>query len=193
MDIKVLNLSAGYNQKTVLENLSLTFKEGSVTAVMGPSGVGKTTLLMIISGLKTPESGIITGTRNAKVSMVFQENRLCEDLSALLNIKMVLSDNGKTADKRIKAALSEVGIDPDDRKPVSGYSGGMQRRVAIVRALLADFDVLLLDEPFTGLDEATMKLTADFIKKHSKGKTVILVTHSDEEAAIMGANVINLK
>ena len=131
------------------------------------------------------------GHRNpaGRVSMVFQEDRLMTGFSALENLKAVL---GKNREAEIKQALTFLGLGESFRKPVRELSGGMKRRVAIARAVLAEHEVLLLDEPFRGLDQETKKTAAGFILEKSAGKTLIMTTHDQEEAALMQAEKVIL-
>ncbi len=192
MDIVIENLSKSYNGKKVLDSVSLTFPENSFTCLMGKSGIGKTTLLNILMGLEKAESGSITGLYDKRISVVFQENRLCHNITALLNIKMVIKKGAALTDDIIKEYLNKIGLGAELKKPVREYSGGMKRRVAILRALLADFDLLIMDEPLKGLDDATKQQVIDIIKELTKDKTVIMTTHDDSEAEAFNAQIISL-
>ncbi len=197
MDIVINSLSKKYGEKEVIKNFSARIKDGSVLSVMAPSGGGKTTLLRILAGLETADKGYIEGLENKKVSMVFQEDRLCNDLNAITNIRIICGkkNNGPKGitDSRIYDELEKAGLKGNEKYPVRELSGGMRRRIAIVRALMADYDILILDEPFAGLDWENKERMADYIKEKSKGKTVILVTHDKAEAEIMGGEILNLK
>ncbi|SDI05064.1 NitT/TauT family transport system ATP-binding protein [Pseudobutyrivibrio sp. 49] len=192
MDIVIENLSKAYDNQLVLDNLSVTFPEKSFTCLMGKSGAGKTTLLSILMELESADSGVITGLEDKKISVVFQENRLCNNLTALLNIKMVIEDSSRISDSDIMNWLEKIGLGEDAKKPVQEYSGGMKRRVAILRALLADFDLLIMDEPLKGLDEATKQQVIDLIKELTKEKTVIMTTHDISEAKAFDATIVFL-
>lgn len=192
MDIVIENLSKAYDGQKVLDNLSVTFPEKSFTCLMGKSGVGKTTLLSILMGLEKADSGQITGLEDKKLSVVFQENRLCNNLTALLNIKMVIEDSSRISDSDIMHWLDKIGLGEDAKKPVKEYSGGMKRRVAILRALLADFDLLIMDEPLKGLDEATKQQVIDIIKELTKEKTIIMTTHDNSDANIFNGQIYSL-
>lgn len=182
--IKFENISKQYGGKLVFDSLNLTLEPGSRTAIMGPSGCGKTTALMMLAGLETQDGGKITGLDNKRVSMVFQDDRLCENLSLYANVKIVCS-----LDKRkneISEAATELGLGDSINKAASKLSGGMRRRAAIMRAMLADFDILLLDEPFNGLDANAKRQTAEFIKSRLENRTVLLVTHNPDDAELLG-------
>ena len=192
MAIEIKNLTKTYDGQIVLNDYSTSFEDGSFTCIMGKSGVGKTTLLNILMGLEAAESGEISGLSGRKISAVFQENRLCDNLTALLNIKMIIEDSSRISDAEIIKFLNRIGLGNELKKPVSEFSGGMKRRVAILRALLADFDLLIMDEPLKGLDDETKQQVIDLIKELTKEKTVIMTTHDDSEADAFNANIISL-
>ncbi|MGI6577747.1 MAG: ATP-binding cassette domain-containing protein [Eubacteriales bacterium] len=188
MDIVVSDLVKSYRDNLVLDRFSATFKESQITCLMGPSGCGKTTLLNILMGLLSPDSGTVEGVPHLK-SAVFQEDRLCEGFNAVSNVALVC---GKKVDKaEIMAQLGSIGID-EFIKPVSEFSGGMKRRVAIVRAIMARSDVIFLDEPFKGLDEKTKGETIQYVKNNVGDRTVIMVTHNIEEVKALGGQLIEM-
>lgn len=180
-DIILKNVVKRYGSRTVLDGFSCSVRAGSVCLLTGESGSGKTTLIRLLAGLEKPDTGEITGRGSA--SVVFQEDRLVRHMTAVQNCLLVCADAERTA-----AALDELGLDPCDRRPVSAYSGGMARRVALARALLAESDALLLDEPFRGLDEERIQSAAECIMRRRNGRTLVLVTHSESEAGLFGFN-----
>ena len=186
--IKFVNVSKMYGGKLIFDSLNLTLEPGSRTAIMGPSGCGKTTALMILAGLETQDGGDITGVENKRVSMVFQDDRLCENLSLYANVKIVCSAEKRKSE--IADAAGELGLGDSINKAASKLSGGMRRRAAILRAMLADFDILLLDEPFNGLDSDAKRQTAEFIKSRLDNRTVLLVTHNPDDAELLGCERI---
>lgn len=190
MDIRIENLTKSYEDKKVLNQLNMTFPQGKISCLMGPSGIGKTSLLHLIMGLIKPDSGRILGCEGKKITAVFQEDRLIEHWDAVKNIKLVC-DKSVTEDQILKE-LKEVGIEEGRGQPVGSFSGGMKRRVAIIRAVLAGFDILILDEPFKGLDEALKRRVADYLLQKTAGKTVIVVTHEKTEAELLGAGLLTL-
>lgn len=190
MDIVIKNICKAYDDKKVLDNFSCIIKENCVTAIMGKSGCGKTTLASIIMGTESFDSGSITGLDGKKLSVVFQEDRLCENLSAVSNARLVC--NTKVSRKEIVQTLKEIGLADSLNQPVRELSGGMKRRVAIVRALVADYDVIIFDEPFKGLDEKTKAIVIEFVKAKIKGKTMILITHERNDAQIFKAEIIEM-
>lgn len=188
-DIVLENIGISFGETRVLSGLSYTFRAGSVTCIEGPSGRGKTTLLNLIAGLCRPDEGSISGVPE-KVAFVFQEDRLCEDFTAGANIRLVCG--GSASSGKIAAMLSELGLPGTEKKTVRDFSGGMKRRVAIARALLYEGDLILLDEPFKGLDDEMKKKTMDAVLSHCAGKTLICVTHDASEAAYLGGEILRI-
>lgn len=164
--------------------------------MMAPSGAGKTTLLRILAGLEKADSGQIEGLEGLRISMVFQEDRLCENLSASANIRLVRGKKRWGRDKKLEAKISKamaaVGLGGCEDQPVREFSGGMRQRTALLRALYSEWDVLFLDEPFKGLDEETKELVIEYTKKQCFGKTVIFVTHDRSEAGKMGGRLFKM-
>lgn len=181
MSIKLKNIDKAFDGKQVLSGFSHSFPEGETTCVLGPSGCGKTTLLNLMMGLSSPDSGEMIGLTNKRLSAVFQEDRLCQGLTASANIRLV---NAALSKEDAAEMLNAVGLE-DEQIPVRSFSGGMRRRVAILRALAAQYDILFLDEPFRGLDVETHRQVMAYLKARTAGKTVICVTHSAEEAAFL--------
>lgn len=179
---KVENLTVQYGGTAVLENFSAEFPDGGVTAVSGRSGCGKTTLLTVLLGLLRPDGGTVSGFRQP--SAVFQEDRLLPFLSAEKNIAVTAGCTEAEAGE----ALLSVGFDAADRgKRAFELSGGMARRVAIVRAMLAPGDAVLLDEPFKGLDERTRAQVVRFVCENRRGRTMVVVTHDPRDAEALHA------
>ena len=165
---------------------SCELPDTGVVALMGKSGIGKSTLINLLLGLRKPDSGEIRLPKGFRFSAVFQEDRLLPHLSARENL---LLTTGRAL-AEIDAALSALSLNPEEKSPVKTYSGGMQRRVSLARGVLFAADALLLDEPFRGLDEETRAQAVEFVKQEWKGRLVILVTHDPEEARMMGAQRI---
>jgi NitT/TauT family transport system ATP-binding protein len=190
MDIIVSDLSKSYGSNLVLDQFSAVFRKHRISCVMGPSGCGKTTLLNILLGLLQPDGGKVTGVPKLK-SAVFQEDRLCESFNSISNVRLVC---GKRANKNlIVSHLENIGLKGSLDKPVSELSGGMKRRVAVVRAVFAQSNLLVLDEPLKGLDSETKKLTIQYIKDNIKNRTVIMVTHSIDEVQAFEGELIMLR
>ena len=183
--LTIRGICKSFEGRPVLEDVSFDFPEAAVTALRGPSGCGKTTLVNIILGLIEPDAGDVLMPASARTAAVFQEDRLIEHFSAARNVR--LTAPASVTDKQIRSALSELGLAQEGEKRVSEFSGGMRRRVAVIRAALFQPQFLLLDEPFKGLDEEMRERTAAFLRRNCAQATTILVTHDETEAALMGA------
>ncbi|MBO4697162.1 MAG: ATP-binding cassette domain-containing protein [Lachnospiraceae bacterium] len=167
-----------YDGRAVLSGISLSLIPGTVTILSGPSGIGKTTLLRILLGLAEPDHGTVTRTDDAVMSAVFQENRLFEQLSASRNVRII--PNGPDRSEA-DALLRSAGITETEGKAVSAFSGGMKRRVAWCRALAIRSRIILLDEPFTGLDEAKKDVMIRLLKERKGNNAIVIVTHNPSE------------
>lgn len=199
--LSIQDLSKSYSGTAVWKNLNVTFSPEKTYCLMGASGSGKTTLFRILLGLEHADSGsfILETTNSASISKlsetphlvaVFQENRLCEDLSPLENVMLAA---GKAYSRsQIYQELCRLLPEEAVTRPVSTLSGGMKRRAAIVRALLAPSVGILMDEPFTGLDEETKKQVIIFIKEKSVGKLLIISTHQEEDIAFLDGELVRL-
>lgn len=186
--VQIKHISKRFDEKQVLHDISLNIPQG-VTCLMGASGAGKTTLLRILLGLETPDSGVIEG-RPARMAVVFQEDRLTDSMTVRSNLKLSL---GRRYDEASALELLEKLQLPDVfSQPVSALSGGMKRRVALCRALLHDAPLLVLDEPFKGLDDATRQAAMNAVLQHAQHKMVLLVTHDEAEGQYMGASIVQL-
>ncbi|MEG1255307.1 ATP-binding cassette domain-containing protein [Clostridium sp.] len=188
MNIEVTALSKSFGSTQVLKDFNGVFKDGTITCIMGSSGCGKTTLLNILMGLMKADKGTIKGIENKDISVVFQENRLCEGFTSLDNILLVCD---KGIDREvIEDNFNRVGLGDVINKPVSKLSGGMKRRVAIVRAILVNSEILIMDEPFKGLDYETKINVIDYIRHNVLGKTVIITTHNKDEVEMLKATLM---
>ncbi len=178
--INIDNISFAYEDKIVFENYSQSFPLGETSVIMAPSGFGKTTLLYMIAGLISSTKGNINiPINNPNFSFAFQDLRLIESLNVKKNITLV---NSNISTKDLDECLEALGIKDLANKKVSALSGGEKSRVSIARALMADYDILLLDEPFNGLDDTTKDKVMNYIKEKTVHKTVLLVTHNNDEA-----------
>ena len=177
--ITIDRLTLSYGNQQVLKDCSLQVEAGSRVALMGPSGCGKTSLINVIAGLLSPDSGKVSV--NGKVSYVFQEPALFPWLTAVDNINVVLSDGPETL-PRAEQLLEAVGLSDCRDKYPHQLSGGQKQRIAICRALAYGGDILLLDEPLKGLDADTRDQVSALLRQEWAGKTLLLVTHDPSEA-----------
>ena len=187
--LEISHLTKRFGEKTLFEDLDLTLTAPAV--LWAPSGWGKTTLLRILMGLEKPTSGSVQGV--GKVSAVFQEDRLCPQLTAVENVALVLPGSMDQYKKQIEKDFQQLGLDGAALSlPARKLSGGQKRRAALLRALWAESDTLLLDEPFTGMDPETMKKAAALLKARCQDRNVLLATHDREAIEALGWEVIEL-
>lgn len=186
MELRVEDLRKSYGGTAVLQGVSFTAGIG-LTRVTGSSGIGKTTLLRILLGLERADGGA-TNAGHFRWAAVFQEDRLLSQLDAEGNLRFAL---GTAYDSRKAAELLEtLGLVDVGGKRVRDYSGGMKRRLALARALLAPCDALALDEPFTGLDAGNREAALACILRAAKEKIVLLAAHEDLD--ISGGHTVQL-
>ncbi len=184
--IAINNVSFAYKDKTVINDLTLKINKGQHICLFGESGSGKTTLLRLIMGLEKPSGGSITADK-AVFSAVFQEDRLLPFKTVLENLTLVGADREEAI-----YHLNALNIGQAANKYPRKLSGGMSRRAAIARALCADYNVLVLDEPFSGLDRENTENAARHILSSVKDRTLIAVTHSHEESRLLNAETVNI-
>jgi NitT/TauT family transport system ATP-binding protein len=189
--ITLRGVTQRFGDEVVLDGLDLDLVEGGVTVLMGPNGSGKTTVARLLLGLAVPDGGVVGGLAGRRRAAVFQEDRLCEQLTAVGNVRLVL--DRATRASAVESELRRVGLDGESLvKPVRDLSGGQRRRVAIVRALLADADLVVLDEPFKGLDADAKTLVMAYVRERCEGRTTLLITHDPAEAEWFGIRPIEL-
>ncbi|WP_026494463.1 ABC transporter ATP-binding protein [Butyrivibrio sp. WCD3002] len=182
MTIDLENICKSYGDLKVLSNFNLEIENDHSYVITGESGKGKTTLIRILLGLEQPDSGKVHLMGDYKYAylnagVVFQEDRLCENFSAVQNVVMVNKNNSvKVAEEELKKLLPEDSI----YKPVRELSGGMRRRVAIVRACAIPSDMLIMDEPFAGLDAVSRQKAIDYIRE-KQGRNPLFITAHDAE------------
>lgn len=190
-EIRIQQLSKSYGEQCVLENKNFTLSAEGRYVLMAPSGAGKTTLLRILAGLEQADGGTIEGIGSSAVGMAFQEDRLCEDFDTATNIMLTIK-------KRRRQEMQQYAEEQAQRilpkeclhKPVRELSGGMRRRVCLLRAVLGDAQLLLLDEPFNGLDEDTRERVASFLLEQQRGRTILVTSHQREDAELLKAEIL---
>lgn len=183
--VELRGVSKAYGAIRVLDDVTARFDAGRAHVVTGPSGAGKTTLLRLVAGLEAPDAGEVLLPEGCRLAMTFQEDRLLDNLTATANVRL---PHGRLRGARLddflareRAALGAVGL-PVDPRPVRELSGGQRRRVAILRCVLADADVLVFDEPLRGMDERTVEAVMGYALPLLAGRTVLWVTHDGSEA-----------
>ena len=188
--LTIEHLTKQFGEKMLFRDLCLTVEGPAV--LWAPSGWGKTTLLRILMGLDTPTAGRVRGVGWAAV--VFQEDRLCPQLTALQNVTLVLPGSEKQYKEQIRMNFQQLGMDAAALAlPAARLSGGQKRRTALLRALWAPSDTLLLDEPFTGMDPDTLAAAAALLRTRCGTEPVLLATHDREAIRLLGWPVIELE
>lgn len=188
--IEMKHITKKYGDFTVFSDFSMEIPEGEVLCLMGKSGRGKTTLLRMLMGLEQPDAGSISGLAGKKISVVFQEDRLLPGFTVRQNLYSVCEST--LQQEHMIRILTALGLDEWVDKEIAVLSGGMQRRVAICRALLVSYDFLILDEPFRGLDDKTKEVVIKLVLEEAKGRMILLSTHDAEEGKMMGGKILNL-
>ena len=187
--IECRDICLSFEGRVILNKVSFSLPDAGIFALMGSSGIGKSSLLKILSGLLAPDSGTIRGLDNLRVGILFQEDRLLPWHTALKNV-MLAMEHPSQEEARILLDALEIGDSADAYPAV--LSGGMKRRVALARAIAFSPDVLLLDEPFSGIDEQIKGRISPFIQKSAP--LIIFSTHNLKDAGMMGAmNILTLR
>ncbi|KAB2448662.1 putative bacteriocin export ABC transporter [Bacillus thuringiensis] len=208
--IELSNVSKTYEKEGIINNLSLTVKKGEMIAIIGESGKGKTTLLNIIGLITKKDDGdlllfdkknpsIHSKTammlRRKKIGYLFQNYGLVDDETVKWNLNLVLEYkklNRKQKNEKIDTLLQEFGLSHLKEKMVYQLSGGEQQRIAIIRLILQDSDLILADEPTASLDTVNEKIILEYLKElNKKGKTIVVVTHNQSILSYF-SRVINL-
>lgn len=188
--IRFTAVEKSYNGRRVLRSVTFTLENGGAYCLMGPSGMGKTTLLRVLLGLERADSGSIDGIRPGQIAAMFQEDRLCDTLTPVENVALVLPPSTRRSEVRVM--LEEILPPYCMEQPVAQLSGGMRRRVSLARAMAFPSRMVVMDEPFTGLDKATRVQVIEFVKRHARDRTLLVATHGEDDAALLGASKVLL-
>ena len=172
MSVHAANLRLAFGRQVILDNLDLTLPERGIVGITGPSGCGKTTLLHVLAGLLPLDGGSVAGLARGRVGVVFQEDRLLPWLTAADNLDLLIRNRELTFTWLERLNMAQQA----DQYPAE-LSGGMKRRIALARALVFDCDLLLLDEPFQGLDDLLKSGLYLWIRQAAETKPVMLVSH----------------
>lgn len=210
--LSISHIHKSYNNLEVLTDFSAECSAPGIYCVTAPSGAGKTTLFRLIMGLEKQDSGTIhffddsihtshklsstSGeallplTEAIRFSVVFQEDRLIEHLSPMANIALVLSKKWEqeAIRKELLCLLPEESLD----RPVNTLSGGMRRRCAFLRAIMAPSDVVIMDEPFTGLDSVTKAFVVEYLLEHGRERLFLIATHDASDIRKLGAATLTV-
>jgi sulfonate transport system ATP-binding protein len=188
VSVDVRHVDRRFGDRVVLDDLSLTIGESEFVVLLGPSGCGKSTLLRLLGGLDLPDAGIVSVPKARAI--VFQNDRLLPWQRVLRNVTIGLYESG--ADERALAVLDEVGLKDRARAWPRTLSGGEAQRVSLARALVADPDLVLLDEPFAALDAITRLRMHDLVRelRHRHNAAMLLVTHDVDEAIALADRIL---
>ncbi len=189
-DIRITGLNKSYGDLSVLRQVHVHLEQGGIYCLMGPSGTGKTTLLRVLLGLERADAGSIEGLSPGEASVMFQEDRLCETLSPVDNVALVMSP--RTSRRALREMLEEILPADCMNRPALQLSGGMRRRVSLARAVAYPSKLIVLDEPFTGLDVETKKTVVQFLLAHRANRTLLVSTHGEDDVRLLGGKKILL-
>ena len=185
MKIQINNLCKKYGDKIDFDNYSNTLEFDGILLLKGVSGLGKTTLMRILSGLEKANKGEIIADTNS-IAFMFQEDRLIPFISVLKNLTAICGEEKALHYLRLMGLENER-----DNSPLS-LSGGMRRRVALARALCFESELVILDEPFKGLDENLKASICVIIKKESEKRDFIIISHDSVDAELLNAKIVEL-
>lgn len=186
----VKDISQNFGELSVLNNISFQVEDNEIVAVLGPSGCGKSTLLNIIAGLQKPKTGFVTGVDHA-ISFVFQDDRLLPWKTVWQNISLVNDQENK---EEIKNLIKDVGLENFEQYKPSQLSGGMKKRCGIARAFYYKSELLLMDEPFQGLDYSLRQEMLNMLLRvwNAHKQAVLFITHEIDEALIVANRILVL-
>lgn len=178
--IKIENVSKRIKNYTVLDDVSLSIENGDFILLKGHNGSGKTMLIRLISGLITPDAGMVKRANGLSFGVIIETPNFFMSETAMYNLKYLASINKKIEEDRIIELLKRFNLYEHRNKKVRTFSMGMKQRLALVQAMMEEPDVLLLDEPFNGIDDDNLAITYRLLNEyHREGHTVIIASHGD--------------
>lgn len=193
--IEVQNVVKRFRDQVVLKNVSISFEKGQIHGIVGRNGSGKTVLFKCICGLMHPEEGVIlvNGKRVGRdvdmpedIGAIIEAPGFLPNYSGYKNLRFLANIRRKIGKEEILNVLKTVGLDPESRKHVGKYSLGMRQRLGIAQAIMEDPEILILDEPMNGLDNAGVQdIRALLLKLKEQGKTILLASHNHEDIAAL--------
>lgn len=193
--IEVQNVVKRFRDQVVLKNVSISFEKGQIHGIVGRNGSGKTVLFKCICGLMHPEEGVIlvNGKRVGRdvdmpedIGAIIEAPGFLPNYSGYRNLRFLANIRRKIGKEEILNVLKTVGLDPESRKHVGKYSLGMRQRLGIAQAIMEDPEILILDEPMNGLDNAGVQdIRALLLELKAQGKTILLASHNHEDIAAL--------
>lgn len=193
--IEVQNVVKRFRDQVVLKNVSISFEKGRIHGIVGRNGSGKTVLFKCICGLMHPEEGVIlvNGKRVGRdvdmpedIGAIIEAPGFLPNYSGYKNLRFLANIRRKIGKEEILNVLRTVGLDPESRKHVGKYSLGMRQRLGIAQAIMEDPEILILDEPMNGLDNAGVQdIRALLLELKAQGKTILLASHNHEDIAAL--------
>ena len=193
--IEVQNVVKRFRDQVVLKNVSISFEKGQIHGIVGRNGSGKTVLFKCICGLMHPEEGVIlvNGKRVGRdvdmpedIGAIIEAPGFLPNYSGYKNLRFLANIRRKIGKEEILNVLKTVGLDPESRKHVGKYSLGMRQRLGIAQAIMEDLEILILDEPMNGLDNAGVQdIRALLLELKAQGKTILLASHNHEDIAAL--------
>lgn len=193
--IEVQNVVKRFRDQVVLKNVSISFEKGKIHGIVGRNGSGKTVLFKCICGLMHPEEGVIlvNGKRVGRdvdmpedIGAIIEAPGFLPNYSGYKNLRFLANIRRKIGKEEILKVLKTVGLDPESRKHVGKYSLGMRQRLGIAQAIMEDPEILILDEPMNGLDNAGVQdIRALLLELKAQGKTILLASHNHEDIAAL--------
>lgn len=193
--IEVQNVVKRFRDQVVLKNVSISFEKGQIHCIVGRNGSGKTVLFKCICGLMHPEEGVIlvNGKRVGRdvdmpedIGAIIEAPGFLPNYSGYKNLRFLANIRRKIGKEEILNVLKTVGLDPESRKHVGKYSLGMRQRLGIAQAIMEDPEILILDEPMNGLDNAGVQdIRALLLELKAQGKTILLASHNHEDIAAL--------
>lgn len=193
--IEVQNVVKRFRDQVVLKNVSISFEKGKIHGIVGRNGSGKTVLFKCICGLMHPEEGVIlvNGKRVGRdvdmpenIGAIIEAPGFLPNYSGYKNLRFLANIRRKIGKEEILNVLKTVGLDPESRKHVGKYSLGMRQRLGIAQAIMEDPEILILDEPMNGLDNAGVQdIRALLLELKAQGKTILLASHNHEDIAAL--------
>ena len=190
-EIEIRNLTKSYGEQTVLKDVSVSFEKGKIHGLVGRNGSGKTVLMKCICGLTYQDQGEILfpgckGKARPPMGIIIEEPGFLPRYSGFQNLWLLAQIRRTISKEQVAAAMELVGLDPKSRKHVGKYSMGMRQRLGIAQAMMEEPELLLLDEPFNGLDKnGVAEIRSLLLELKKEGKTILLASHNEEDIRIL--------